>query len=105
MTPRDNMVDAPFLSGVGSVDEDAEGARGEDDVGFADFESPENREGDQGDGYGRPVGDGLAGQHHDGAGQGAGSGCGGPGYERLDLGVVAVAEEPAARHDHAEVDR
>src|SRR5438552_2745349 len=59
----------------------------------------------RGDGGGGTGVEGLAGQHHDGAGDGAGRGGGGAGDEGFDLGVVAVADEPSAGEHDAEEDR
>jgi len=68
----------------------------DDHVRLANFGPPQQSQGDQSDGGGGRVGDGLAGEHDDRAGQGAGRGGGGAGDEGFDLGLGAVAEEPAA---------
>src|SRR5206468_4926305 len=87
-----------------SVQEDAQCSGGDDDVGFLDFEPPQQAECDQGDGGGDRVGDCLAGEDDDCAGECACCGGGGAGDEGADLWVVAVAQEPAAGDDDAEVD-
>src|SRR5258706_1878888 len=70
----------------------------------SEYSPEEQAEGDGCDRGGGDVGDGLAAQHDDGAGDGSG-GCGGGAFdEGLDLGVVAVPDEPASRHGDAEVD-
>src|SRR5207248_2957636 len=81
------------------------GGAAEDDKGFLDLEAPEQPEAAHGDDRGGDVDDGLPGEYDGGAGDGPGGGGRGAFDEGLDLSVVAVAEEPRAGDDHAEVDR
>src|SRR5216683_2345718 len=87
-----------------SVEQDAgDGAEG-DENWFGDFAPEQEAEGEGCDGGGGEVGDGLAAKDDDGAGDGAGGCCGGALDEGLDLGVVAVPDEPAPGDGDAEVD-
>src|SRR5262245_8353251 len=72
---------------------------------FGDLLPQQQAEADYGDRGGRQVGDRLAGEHDDRAGDRPGGGCGGALDKGLDLRVVAVPDEPPPRDGDAEVDR
>jgi hypothetical protein len=78
---------------------------GRDDERLHVLEPQHDGKGDQGDAGGGPVGDGLAGQHVDRAGDRAHRGSGSALDERLNLRVVLVPDEPAAGQDDTRVDR
>ena len=82
-----------------------EDSGGGDHIRFVDLEAPQYGQGAHRDSGGRPVEYGLAGKDHDGPGERTGGGSSGACDKRLDLPVVAVAQEPPAGHDHREVDR
>src|SRR6266851_964264 len=87
-----------------SVDQDAGDCAKGDENWFGNLAPEEQAEREERDSSRWDIDDDLAAQHHDGAGDGSG-GCGGGAFdEGLDLGVVAVPDEPASGHGDAEAD-
>src|SRR6266851_2532097 len=87
-----------------SVDQDAGDCAEGDENWFGNLAPEEQAEREGCDGGSGDVSDGLAAQHHDGAGDGARGCCGGAFDEGFDLRVVAVPDEPASRDGDAEID-